>query len=169
MPDYVSWIIFAVIVGGLLAVDLFIFHRDAHAVTMREAAHLGRRLGRARPRLRRLDLPDPGGDQWCASTSPATSSSTRSRWTTSSSSPCCSRYFAVPPQYQHRLLFWGVLGAIVFRAIFILAGTALLESFHFVIYIFGALLLFTAWRMVTARAPTTSIRARTRSCGCCAG
>jgi tellurite resistance protein TerC len=61
-------------------------------------------------------------------------------------------YFGVPPQYQHRLLFWGVLGAIVFRAIFILAGTALLESFHFVVYIFGALLLFTAWRMVTASA-----------------
>jgi tellurite resistance protein TerC len=59
-------------------------------------------------------------------------------------------YFAVPPAYQHRLLFWGVLGAIVFRAIFILAGTALLASFHFIIYVFGALLLFTAWRMVTA-------------------
>jgi tellurite resistance protein TerC len=54
----------------------------------------------------------------------------------------------VPAAYQHRLLVWGVLGAIVFRAIFILAGTALLESFHIVIYLFGALLLYTAWRMI---------------------
>jgi tellurite resistance protein TerC len=59
-------------------------------------------------------------------------------------------YFGVPAAYQHRLLFWGVMGAIVFRAIFIVAGTALLDAFHFVIYIFGAILLFTAWRMVTA-------------------
>jgi tellurite resistance protein TerC len=59
-------------------------------------------------------------------------------------------YFGVPAAYQHRLLFWGVLGAIVFRAIFILAGTALLESFHVVIYLFGVLLLYTAWRMIRA-------------------
>jgi tellurite resistance protein TerC len=59
-------------------------------------------------------------------------------------------YFGVPAAYQHRLLFWGVLGAIVFRAIFIVAGIALLERFHFVVYLFGLLLLFTAWRMVTA-------------------
>jgi tellurite resistance protein TerC len=56
-------------------------------------------------------------------------------------------YFAVPAQYQHRVLFWGVVGAIVFRAIFIGAGTALLESFHFLIYGFGILLLVTGYRM----------------------
>jgi tellurite resistance protein TerC len=57
-------------------------------------------------------------------------------------------YFGVPAAYQHRLLFWGVLGAIVFRAIFIVAGIAVLEAFSFVIYLFGALLLYTAWRMI---------------------
>jgi tellurite resistance protein TerC len=56
-------------------------------------------------------------------------------------------YFAVPSQYQHRVLFWGVVGAIVFRGIFIAAGTTLLESFHFMIYAFGLLLLLTGVRM----------------------
>lgn len=56
--------------------------------------------------------------------------------------------FAVPAEYQHRVLFWGVLGALVMRAIFIAAGAALLESFHFVIYIFGGFLLLTAFKML---------------------
>jgi tellurite resistance protein TerC len=56
-------------------------------------------------------------------------------------------YFAVPSMYQHRVLFWGVVGAIVFRAVFILAGAALLESFHFLIYGFGILLLLTGIKM----------------------
>ena len=46
-------------------------------------------------------------------------------------------YFAVPPALQHRVLFWGIVGALVMRAVFILLGAALLQSFHWVIYIFG--------------------------------
>jgi tellurite resistance protein TerC len=52
-------------------------------------------------------------------------------------------YFAVPPQYQFRVLFWGVFGALVMRAIFIFAGVALLEAFDWILYVFGAFLLFT--------------------------
>ncbi|MEZ4815759.1 MAG: TerC family protein [Bdellovibrionota bacterium] len=51
--------------------------------------------------------------------------------------------FKIERKHQHRLLFWGVLGAIVLRATMILAGSALLERFHFLIYVFGAILLFT--------------------------
>ena len=58
------------------------------------------------------------------------------------------RYFAVPPALQHRVLFWGVLGAIVFRAIFIVAGAALVHQFHWVLYIFGAFLLYTAAKLL---------------------
>ena len=61
-------------------------------------------------------------------------------------------YFAVPAQYQHRVLFWGVVGAIVFRAVFIAAGTTLLEAFHFLIYGFGLLLLLTGVRMWRSKA-----------------
>jgi tellurite resistance protein TerC len=57
-------------------------------------------------------------------------------------------YFAVPSALQHRVLFWGVLGALVLRAVLILAGAALLEKFHWVMYVFGAILLFTAFKLV---------------------
>jgi tellurite resistance protein TerC len=57
------------------------------------------------------------------------------------------QYFAVPPQYQHRVLFWGILGALIMRGIFIALGAALLARFEWIIYIFGALLVFTGIRM----------------------
>lgn len=60
-------------------------------------------------------------------------------------------YFAVPRQYQHRVLFYGVLGALVFRAIFILAGSALIASAAWVLYIFGAFLVFTGIKMMIQR------------------
>ncbi len=56
-------------------------------------------------------------------------------------------YFAVPARYQFRVLFWGIFGALVLRAIFIFAGVALLETFDWVLYVFGAFLLFTAVRI----------------------
>ncbi len=55
-------------------------------------------------------------------------------------------YFRVPLAYQHQVLFYGILGAMVFRGIFIAAGVALIESFEWVIYVFGAFLIFTAFR-----------------------
>jgi tellurite resistance protein TerC len=57
------------------------------------------------------------------------------------------QYFAVPRQYQHRVLFWGILGALVMRGIFILVGAALLDRFDWIIYVFGALLVVTGIRM----------------------
>ena len=56
-------------------------------------------------------------------------------------------YFAVPAAYQHRVLFWGILGALVMRAIFIFAGAALIQQFHWVMYVFGAILVFTAVKL----------------------
>ncbi|MBX6391456.1 MAG: TerC family protein [Frankia sp.] len=57
-------------------------------------------------------------------------------------------YFRVPREYQHRVLFYGVLGALVLRFAFIVAGVALLHAFHAVLYIFGAFLLYTAFKML---------------------
>jgi tellurite resistance protein TerC len=56
--------------------------------------------------------------------------------------------FKVPLAYQHRVLFWGIFGAVVLRAIFIFAGTALLQQFHWLIYFFGAFLAFTGIRLM---------------------
>src|SRR3989440_5249627 len=57
-------------------------------------------------------------------------------------------YFKVPPKYQHRVLYWGVLGALVMRVAMILTGTALIDRFHWIIYIFGAFLIYTGFQML---------------------
>jgi len=56
-------------------------------------------------------------------------------------------YFGVDSIYQHRVLFWGIFGALVFRLIFIFLGVALLEQFHWIIYVFGAFLIFTGIKL----------------------
>lgn len=61
------------------------------------------------------------------------------------------RSLAVPPQYQHRVLFWGVLGALVLRGSLILAGVALVHRFHWIIAIFGAILIYTAARVLFSK------------------
>jgi tellurite resistance protein TerC len=57
-------------------------------------------------------------------------------------------YFRVPSEYQHRVLFWGIFGALVLRAVFIFAGIALIERFEWVLYVFGAFLLYTAAKLI---------------------
>ncbi len=57
-------------------------------------------------------------------------------------------YFKVPPKYQHRVLFWGVLGALIMRGTMIAAGAYLIERFHWIIYVFGAFLVITGIRMM---------------------
>jgi tellurite resistance protein TerC len=57
------------------------------------------------------------------------------------------RYFSVPEQYQHRVLFWGILGALLMRGSFILAGVGLIHRFHWILYAFGALLIYSGIRL----------------------
>lgn len=68
-------------------------------------------------------------------------------------------YFRVPPQYQHRVLFWGVLGALFFRIIFIFAGVALIQKFNWMIYVFGGFLVFTGLKMLREEEKTLEIEA----------
>lgn len=58
-------------------------------------------------------------------------------------------YFSVPASYQHKVLFWGILGALVMRVIFIFAGIELIHKFHWMIYLFGGFLIITGIRMVS--------------------
>ena len=149
MSDIISWVIFAVAIFGLLALDLFVFHREAKPVRMREAGAwvaVWVALGLAFGGWIFVTRGATSGGEYLAGYLIEYSLSMDNVFVFA----VLFSYFGVPAAYQHRLLFWGVLGAIVFRAIFIVAGIALLEQFHFVIYIFGLLLLFTAWRMVTA-------------------
>lgn len=64
-------------------------------------------------------------------------------------------YFKIPPQYQHRVLFWGVIGALIMRAIFIAIGAVLISRFHWIIYIFGFFLVYTGYNM--AKKPATDM------------
>jgi tellurite resistance protein TerC len=149
LPDIVSWVIFGAAIFGLLALDLFVFHREAKPVRMREAAAwvaVWVSLGLAFGGWIFVSEGATKGGEYLAGYLIEYSLSMDNVFVFA----VLFAYFGVPAAYQHRLLFWGVLGAIVFRAIFIVAGIALLERFHIVVYLFGALLIFTAWRMVTA-------------------
>lgn len=66
-------------------------------------------------------------------------------------------YFAVPPIYQHRVLFWGILGALVMRGALIAVGATLIKEFHWIIYIFGVFLILTGIKMAIQRNQTISI------------
>jgi len=57
------------------------------------------------------------------------------------------RYFSVPEQHQHRVLFWGILGALLMRGLFILAGVGLIHRFHWILYVLGALLIYSGIRV----------------------
>src|SRR5690242_12214156 len=66
-------------------------------------------------------------------------------------------YFRVPARYEHRVLIWGIVGALVMRAIMIGLGVALVSRFHFVLYIFGAFLIVTGLRMFGSKAATLDL------------
>ena len=60
-------------------------------------------------------------------------------------------YFGIPAKFQHRVLFWGILGALVLRAIFVVLGGAFLQQFHWAIYVFGAILIATGIKLLLQR------------------
>lgn len=60
-------------------------------------------------------------------------------------------YFQIPSQYQHKVLFWGIIGALILRCIFIFAGVALIQKFHWTIYLFGVFLIYTGYKMFTSK------------------
>ena len=108
------WVAFAVFIVGMLALDLFVFHRDAHEVSMREAAFFSAvwiGLGLAFGGLVFLWQGSQAGGEYLAGYVIEKSLSLDNVFVFA----LIFSYFAVPAKYQHRLLFWGVVGAIVFR------------------------------------------------------
>jgi len=143
------WLALLVVVLVMLAVDLFM-HRDAHVISVKEAAvwsliwvgvativgaliwwYFGSEFGMQyfAGYLIEKSLAVDNVFVWALIFS----------------------YFAVPREHQHRVLFYGVIGALVFRAIFIAAGSALIASAAWVLYIFGAFLIFTGIKMMVQR------------------
>ena len=153
-PDAGWWIAFNLFVAAMLALDLGVFHRKAHVIGMREALgwtamwvtlgllfNLGIFLGwfgSYAPELRA-----PKALEFLTGYLIEYSLSVDNVFVFA----LLFRYFRVPPINQHRVLFWGIMGAIVLRGIMILAGLALLERFHWIIYVFGAILIVSGVKM----------------------
>ena len=148
--DAILWIVLAVTIGTVLALDLLVFNRRAHAPSFREAATfsafylaLGLAFGALVFRTRGAE----DGAAYLAGYLLELSLSVDNVFVFA----LIFAAFVVPLRYQHRVLFYGIIGAIVFRAVFIGLGAALIETFHWAIYVFGVLLLYTGYRMWAQR------------------
>ena len=148
-PDrYTLWIVFHVFVLGMLAIDLGVFHRKAHAVTTREATTwcaVWVTLGLLFNAGIYIWLGPEKGLEFFTGYLIEYSLSVDNIFVFI----IILSYFSISPAHQHRVLFWGILGALVMRGIFIGTGALLLQLFHWVIYVFGAFLVFTGVKMIT--------------------
>jgi tellurite resistance protein TerC len=142
------WLGFNVFVLAMLAVDLGVFHRRAHEVSLREAAgwsavwiSLALVFGYGIYHFRGPQA----GLEFLTGYLIEKALSVDNIFVF----VLVFSYFNVPSRYQHRVLFWGILGALVMRGAMIAAGAALIHQFHWVIYIFGGFLVVTGIRMAT--------------------
>lgn len=141
------WAGFMVFVLGMLALDLGVFHRKAHEVSVKEAAIWSAVW------IACAGVFNVGVWHWFG---PEMGLQFAAGYVLEKALSVDNVFvfvliftaFRVPGHLQHRVLFWGVLGALVLRAIFIVAGAALLSAFHWVMYVFGAILLLTAGKMM---------------------
>jgi tellurite resistance protein TerC len=141
-----TWLAFFGFISAMLALDLGVFHREAHEVKMKEAL------------------------RWCAVwiglalafnvllwwwRGPVLAKEFFAAYIVEKALSVDNvfvfilvfTYFRVPARFQHRVLFWGVVGAVIMRTIFILVGVSVIARFHWVLYIFGAFLIFTGIKM----------------------
>jgi tellurite resistance protein TerC len=140
------WAGFVAFVLGMLAMDLFLFHREAHEVTAREAGMwtaIWMTMGLSFTFVIWAWQGGTHAGEYIAGYLLEYSLSADNIFVF----VLIFGYFAVPKDLQHRVLFWGILGALVFRAAFIVLGAALLERFEFMFYVFGAFLVITGIRM----------------------
>ena len=142
------WVGFNAFVLALLAVDLGVFHRHAHVVSIKEAAGwsvawitlaLGFNAG-----VHAL-MGAQAGLEFLTGYLIEKALSVDNIFVF----VLIFAYFRVPPRYQHRVLFWGIIGALLMRGAMIFGGAYLIKQFHWIIYVFGAFLVFTGVRMAT--------------------
>jgi len=141
------WTVFLAIILFLLSIDLGIFHRHAHAVKVREATlwslvwfilscFFGIWVYHTFGKQHGLEFFTGYLIEYALSVDNVFVFI------------LIFTYFGVPHKFHHRVLFWGILGALIMRATFIVAGAALINAFHWVIYIFGAFLLYTGGKIL---------------------
>jgi len=141
-----GWTLFTLLILGLLILDLKVFHRRAHEIKLKEAlwwslfwtvlalifnAGVWLRMGHVK------------GMEFFTAYIIERSLSVDNLFVFLA----IFTYFKVPAKYQHGVLFWGIVGALVMRALFIFAGVALLNMFHWIMYAFGVILIYTAYKL----------------------
>ena len=143
---FIAWFAVLAVIGAALFADLFLFHRDAHEIGMREAAVTSAvwvTLG--------LGFAGVVWGVWGADRAGEYVGGYLIEKSLSVDNvfvfALLLSYFAVPGRFQHRVLFWGVVGALVLRGVFIAAGAVFLERFHWSVYVFGAVLVVSGLRM----------------------
>jgi tellurite resistance protein TerC len=146
--DVPGWIWVALITGIaiLLFADLLIVHRKPHAISMREAgieSAIWITIGLLFTVVMLVWQGTGAGGEYLAGYLIEKSLSIDNVFVWA----VILNYFAVPAEFQFRVLFWGIFGALVLRALFIFAGVALIERFDWILYVFGAFLIFTAIRI----------------------
>ncbi len=154
------WIGFNVFVLAMLALDLGVFHRKAHVISIKEAT-IWSVVWISLALLFNLGL-----YFFWDTLSPASAYSNSEAALAFFTGYLLEKslsvdnifvfvliftFFAVPAMYQHRVLFWGIIGALIMRATLIAVGAALLKEFHWIIYLFGGFLIFTGIRMALHR------------------
>ena len=160
MPDLVWWLAFLGFVFVLLGLDLGVFHRRAHEVSVREALtwsaiwislalafnagiYAGW-IGGYAPELR-----ERAAFEFFTGYIVEKSLSVDNVFVFA----LIFGYFHIPGKYQHRILFWGIIGALLMRAILIFADIALIQRFHPIIYVFGAIVIFSGIKMWSSGTP----------------
>lgn len=149
-PDLWPWIIFNALVLGMLALDLGVFHRKSHVVEMREAltwSGVWIALALLFNGWVYYSRGPQAGIEFFTGYLIEKSLSVDNVFVFA----LIFAFFKVPPAYQHRVLFWGIIGALVFRAALIAAGVTLIQRFHWMVYVFGVFLIITGVKMWLAK------------------
>ena len=141
------WIAFNVFVLGMLALDLGIFHRKAHAVSLREASTWSA-VWIFLALLFNLAIYFTWGQEKALEFLTGYLIEKSLSVDNLFVFLMIFQYFATPAMFQHRILFWGIVGALFLRAVFIATGAALLANFHWMIYAFGGFLIITGLKML---------------------
>jgi len=140
------WVLFNLFALGMLVVDLKVFHRPGHVVRFREAlgwSAMYVAMAAAFAGILYFWQGKQSGLEFVTGYVLELSLSVDNLFVFL----VIFRYFAVPDEQQHRVLFWGILGALVLRGIFIGAGVGLIHRFHWLLYIFGGLLIYSGIRV----------------------
>lgn len=140
------WIGFNIFVLGMLALDLGVFHRKAHTISIKEAS-IWSVVWVCLAMIFNVGVYYAWGSEKALEFLTGYVIEKSLSVDNLFVFLMIFQYFSTPSEYQHRVLFWGILGALILRAIFIATGAALLSNFHWMIYIFGGFLVVTGIKM----------------------